>query len=59
MLTGMLSPTEGDVIINGHSIVDSVSAVRRDLGLCQQHDVLYANLTVREHLKLVCELKSV
>ena len=36
-----------------------MSAVRRDLGLCQQHDVLFDRLTVREHLHLVCDLKQV
>jgi len=33
--------------------------VRKSLGLCQQFDVLYEKLTVREHLEMVCELKDV
>jgi ATP-binding cassette subfamily A (ABC1) protein 3 len=59
MLTGMLQPTEGDAIVNGKSIVNDLVSVRLDLGLCQQHDVLFDNLTVKEHLKLGCELKNV
>jgi len=39
--------------------VNDIDAVRQSLGLCQQFDVLYEMLTVREHLELVCELKDV
>jgi ATP-binding cassette, subfamily A (ABC1), member 3 len=59
MITGMLSPTEGDVFVEGQSIVGDVSKVRENLGLCQQHDVLYERLTVKEHLNMVCHIKSV
>jgi ATP-binding cassette subfamily A (ABC1) protein 3 len=59
MLTGMLQPTEGDAIVNGRSVVNDLVDVRLDLGLCQQHDVLFDNLTVKEHLQLGCELKNV
>ena len=27
------------------------------MGLCQQHDVLYENLTVEEHLRMMCQMK--
>lgn len=59
MITGMQAPTGGDVILNGNSIVSDVDRVRKDLGLCQQHDVLYENLRVREHLALVCRIKDI
>ena len=59
MVTGILGPDEGDVIVNGKSIVYEIDQVRKDLGLCQQHDVLYELLTVRENLELACELKDV
>jgi ATP-binding cassette subfamily A (ABC1) protein 3 len=59
MVTGILGPDQGDVIVNGKSIVYEIDEVRKDLGLCQQHDVLYELLTVRENLELACELKDV
>ena len=59
MVTGVLTPTTGDVIVNGNSIVQDLDKVRTDLGLCQQHDVLAEKLTVRENLQLACELKDV
>jgi ABC-type multidrug transport system ATPase subunit len=33
--------------------------IQKNLGLCQQFDVLFDLLTVREHLTLVCEIKNV
>ena len=27
------------------------------MGLCQQHDILFDELTVEEHVRLICELK--
>ena len=34
MVTGILGPDEGDVIVNGKSIVYEIDQVRKDLGLC-------------------------
>lgn len=59
MMTGMLGSTSGDCYIYGYSINDSIDIIRKNLGLCQQFDVLFDLLTVREHLNLVCELKNV
>ena len=39
MITGILEPDKGEVIINGKSIIYDLDEVRKDLGLCQQHDV--------------------
>ena len=47
------------IIVYGNNLVNDIDAVRQSLGLCQQFDVLYEMLTVREHLELVCELKDV
>ena len=32
--------------------------IQSNLGLCQQFDVLFEDLTVQEHLNFVCELKN-
>lgn len=58
MLTGMLMPTKGDAVLNGNSIVKDTDAVRRQLGLCQQHDVLYDTISVEEHLRLVMRIRT-
>jgi ATP-binding cassette subfamily A (ABC1) protein 3 len=32
--------------------------IREDLGVCPQHDVLFAELTVKEHLELFAAFKG-
>ena len=51
VLTGLFSASSGSAFINGHDIGTSMSKVRRSLGLCPQHNMLFEDLTVREHLR--------
>ena len=50
MLTGMLSSSAGEGFINGYSIHGEMAKARQSLGLCPQHNMLFSDLTVREHL---------
>ena len=59
MVTGMIPPTSGEAIIFGKDVSTDLSAIRADLGVCPQHDVLWPDLTVNEHLTLYCSLKNV
>ena len=43
----------------GHSISDSMGEIRKFMGNCFQHDVLYPELTVKEHLNLYAGLKGI
>jgi ATP-binding cassette, subfamily A (ABC1), member 3 len=52
MLCGLFPSTSGDATVLGHSVKWDISGVRRQLGVCPQHDVLLDWLTVREHLLL-------
>ncbi|XP_023224354.1 ATP-binding cassette sub-family A member 3-like [Centruroides sculpturatus] len=58
ILTGMFPPTSGTVIVNGYNILTETTSARKSLGLCPQHNVLYDNLTVKEHLKFFGGLKN-
>ncbi|KAI4457978.1 atp-binding cassette transporter subfamily a abca [Holotrichia oblita] len=58
MLTGMLTPTEGTAIVNGYDIRTNMSQVRDSLGLCPQHNILFDDLTVAEHLRFFSKLKG-
>ncbi|XP_076838178.1 phospholipid-transporting ATPase ABCA3 [Brachyhypopomus gauderio] len=58
MLTGLFPPTSGRAYINGYDICQDMALIRRSLGLCPQHDVLFDNLTVREHLLFYTQLKG-
>eukprot|EP01083_Nonionella_stella_P041401 112266_1 len=61
MLTGLLEITSGTAWIMNNNISDSqsMSEIRKHLGVCPQHDVLWDKLTVTEHLWLFARLKGV
>jgi len=59
ILTGLYPPTSGDVLVHGRSVREDSIGVRQQLGVCLQHNALYENITVEEHLRLFCCLKSV
>nr|KAF6442985.1 ATP binding cassette subfamily A member 4 [Molossus molossus] len=58
ILTGLLPPTSGTVLIGGKDIETSLSEVRQSLGMCPQHNVLFHHLTVAEHILLYAQLKG-
>lgn len=59
MLMGSLSATSGTAIIEGNDIATELDLVRTTLGVCPQHDVLFDDLTVREHLEFFGRFKEV
>ncbi|KAG4040530.1 hypothetical protein JG687_00016894 [Phytophthora cactorum] len=59
ILSGILSPTSGDAYVGGSiSVANNPQAVRTSLSVCFQQNILFDNLTVWEHLSLVCALKA-
>lgn len=58
MLTGMMVPTSGSAIINGKDIRQDINGVRASLGLCPQHNILFDELSVREHIVFFSQLKG-
>uniref|UniRef100_H0VCA2 ATP binding cassette subfamily A member 3 n=1 Tax=Cavia porcellus TaxID=10141 RepID=H0VCA2_CAVPO len=58
MLTGLFPPTSGRAYISGYEISQDMVQIRKSLGLCPQHDVLFDNLTVAEHLCFYAQLKG-
>ena len=59
MLTGLIAPTDGAINVFGRDLATNLAEVRRDLGVCPQHDVLWPELTAAEHLRLYCAIKGV
>ena len=59
MLTGLVPPTAGEAWVRGRRLTREMGAIRRSLGLCPQHDTLWPELTVTEHLELFGTLKGV
>jgi ABC-type Na+ transport system ATPase subunit NatA len=50
MLCGTLKATVGDAQVGDFSITSNMTKARRSLGICTQQDVLWGDLSVREHL---------
>ncbi|KAL8261643.1 hypothetical protein R6Q59_025692 [Mikania micrantha] len=59
MLVGLLAPTSGDALVFGKSILTDMDEIRKNLGVCPQYDILYPELTVKEHLEIFANIKGV
>ncbi|CDP14120.1 unnamed protein product [Coffea canephora] len=59
MLVGLLRPTSGDALIYGKSILTDMDEIRKSLGVCPQQDILFPELTVKEHLEIFATIKGV
>lgn len=59
ILTGYLSSTSGTVSVNGHDILEDPTTVKSMIGYLPENPPLYQDMTVREFLGFVCELKKV
>ncbi|XP_062985205.1 phospholipid-transporting ATPase ABCA1 [Elgaria multicarinata webbii] len=58
ILTGLFPPTSGTAFILGKDICSELSAIRQNLGVCPQHNVLFDELTVEEHIWFYARLKG-
>ena len=61
ILCGLLSPTSGEIFINGFSVRRQLHEIRRIIGVVPQEIALYPSLTAYENLKVyggICGLKG-
>ncbi|KAM9335582.1 phospholipid-transporting ATPase ABCA1 [Symphorus nematophorus] len=58
ILTGLFPPTSGTALINGYDIHTDMDSIRNYLGMCPQHNVLFNELTVEEHIYFYARLKG-
>ncbi|TKI67098.1 ATP-binding cassette domain-containing protein [Lysinibacillus mangiferihumi] len=56
MLCGLLTPTSGDAILEGESIVFSQTAVKKIINISPQETAVAPNLTVQENLLLMGQI---
>ncbi|XP_031098016.1 ABC transporter A family member 1 [Ipomoea triloba] len=59
MLVGLLPPTSGDALVLGKNILTDMDEIRKSLGVCPQYDILFSELTVKEHLEIFGNIKGV
>uniref|UniRef100_A0AAQ5X5J9 P-type phospholipid transporter n=1 Tax=Amphiprion ocellaris TaxID=80972 RepID=A0AAQ5X5J9_AMPOC len=58
VLTGLFPPTSGTVYIKGMDIRHDMDIIRKTLGVCPQHNVLFDILTVEEHVWFYGRMKG-
>jgi len=59
ILTGLFPLTSGNAHVFGKSVSTEMDEIRKMLGVCPQHDILFPNLTAYEHLALYSGIKGV
>ena len=59
IITGYISATEGSVSINGHDIYEEPEEAKKSIGYLPEQPPVYMDMTVKEYLGFVAELKSV
>ena len=58
MISGIENPNNGDIFLNNRSIITDKKYLFQNIGLCQQEDIFFEHLTVKEHLVFMCEIKG-
>lgn len=58
MLTGMIPPTSGSAVVAGYDIRSDLTLLRQNVGVCLQHDCLFPQLTVLEHMIFFSKIKG-
>ena len=59
MITGYIASTEGDILINGHNILEEPEEAKKRIGYLPEIPPLYQDMTVKEYLEFAAELKAV
>ena len=59
IITGYISSTSGTVKVNGHDILEEPELAKKEIGYLPENPPLYNDMTVKEYLNFICDLKGV
>lgn len=59
IMTGYIAPTSGEVLINGHNILEEPEAARKCIGYLPEVPPVYPEMTVEEYLRFAAGLKKI
>lgn len=59
MITGFIEPTSGKIIVNGHDVSKAPNKAKMQIGYMPENVPLYNDLTVKEFVSYMCELRKV
>lgn len=58
MISGLLSATSGSVVAYGIDLLHNYDSLRDQIGICQQTNTAYNDLTIEEHLRIFSTFKG-
>ena len=59
MITGYIASTEGDILIDGHNILEEPEEAKKKIGYLPEMPPLYQDMTAKEYLEFAAELKGI
>ncbi|CAG8683115.1 18808_t:CDS:2 [Gigaspora rosea] len=59
ILSGLTPATSGDALLYGYSVKNDMNQIRKIMGVCPQHDILFNDLTAKEHIELYAGIKNI
>ena len=59
ILTGYIAPTAGEIVINGHNILEEPEKARKSIGYLPEIPPVYPEMTVTEYLVFAAGLKQI
>jgi len=59
MITGFLSPTSGNVYVDGKNIIDDCIDIQKEIGYLPELNPLYTEMKVYEYLKFHAEIRHI
>lgn len=58
MITGFLEPTSGNVVVNGHDVLENPLAVKRSIGYLPEGAPAYGEMTVKSFLNFIADIRD-
>lgn len=59
LMTGYLGPTEGEILVDGHSVAQEPEKAKQAIGYLPEQPPLYLDMTAEEYLEFAARLKKV
>lgn len=59
IITGQYATTHGNVYVSGMDVVEDISLIQQSIGVCPQSDLLWDDLTAREHIDIHAAFKGI
>ena len=59
LMTGYLGPTEGEILVDGHSVTQEPEKAKKAIGYLPEQPPLYLDMTAEEYLEFAARLKKV